>query len=63
MAWIQNWEKLFTHKLQLFHALNPDDKLKRSNFPVDLLNAYELEHNFIKRIIFSDEETFTFLVV
>lgn len=49
--------KFTGYKFQLLHALKPDDKLKRYDFSVDILNENELDRSFIYRILFSDEAT------
>lgn len=55
--------KLHAYKIQLLHELKPNDKPRRYDFAVRLLDLEEQtinigESNFLKKVIFSDEATF-----
>ena len=45
-------------KVQLLQALKPEDKTRRKEFAVTMLDRLESDSGFLKRVCFSDESTF-----
>lgn len=50
--------KLHAYKIQLLHNIKEDDKPRRYNFAVEILNKVEEDNDFLRKVIFSDEATF-----
>ncbi|GBN44129.1 hypothetical protein AVEN_1787-1 [Araneus ventricosus] len=50
--------KLYAYKIQIVQKLQPNDGVQRVAFAVEMLSRIENEHDFLNRIIFSDEATF-----
>ena len=50
--------RLYAYKIQLLQELKPDDKPKRKEFAVNILEKMEEDGHFLNRICFSDEATF-----
>ncbi|GFU74138.1 DUF4817 domain-containing protein [Trichonephila clavipes] len=46
------------YKVQILHAIKPDDYAKRYGFAVDMLHRLVADEHFLNRILFSDESTF-----
>ena len=44
--------------MQLLKALKPEDKPRRKEFAVTMLNRLDSDPGFLKRVSFSDESTF-----
>ena len=44
--------------MQLLQAFKPEDKLRRKEFAVTMLNRLDSDPGFLKRVCFSDESTF-----
>ncbi|GBM87830.1 hypothetical protein AVEN_38498-1 [Araneus ventricosus] len=50
--------RLYAHKMQIVQKLQPNNRSQRVVFAVEVLDRIENEHDFLNRIIFSDESTF-----
>lgn len=50
--------RLYAYKIQLLQELKPDDKPKRKEIAVNILEKMEEDGDFLNRICFSDEATF-----
>lgn len=50
--------RLYAYKVQLVHALQPDDAPRRAEFAADMLQRIDDDDRFLKRVLFSDEATF-----
>lgn len=50
--------KLHAYKVQLLHALQPDDRPKRKSFAVDILSRIDDDPDFLKKVMFTDEACF-----
>ena len=48
----------YAYKVQLLQALEPEDKSRRKEFAVTMLDRLDLDPGFLKRVCFSDESTF-----
>ena len=50
--------RLYAYKVQLLQALKPEDKPRRKEFAVTMLDRLDSDPVFLKRACFSDESTF-----
>ncbi|GFS66285.1 DUF4817 domain-containing protein [Trichonephila clavipes] len=50
--------RLTAYKVQILHAIKPDDYAKRYEFAVDMLHRLDADEHFLNRILFSDESMF-----
>jgi hypothetical protein len=50
--------KLHAFRIRIVQALEPDDRLRREEFAVDMLVRIDQDHGFLEGVIFSDESTF-----
>ena len=50
--------RLYAYKVQLLQALKPEDKPRRKEFAVTMLDRLDSDPGFLKRVCFSDESTF-----
>lgn len=55
---LRNRLHLHAYKLQIVQALKPNDKPKRFQFAQNILSSVEVDENYLRRYIFSDEATF-----
>ena len=49
--------RLYAYKVQLLQALKPEDKPRRKEFAVTMLNRLDSDPGFLKRVCFRDEST------
>lgn len=50
--------RLYAYKVQLLQALLPQDKPRRQQFAVNMLDRLDADEGFLTRVCFSDESTF-----
>lgn len=50
--------RLYAYKVQLLQALEPNDKPRRKEFAVNMLERISEDETFLRRVCFSDEATF-----
>ena len=50
--------RLYAYKVQLLQALKPEDKPRRKEFAVTMLDRLDSDPGFLKRVCFGDESTF-----
>ena len=50
--------RIYAYKVQLLQALKPEDKLRRKEFAVMMLDRLDSDPWFLKRVCFSDKSTF-----
>ena len=50
--------KLYTYKVQMLQALQPNDMPRRKEFAVNMLQQIFEDEAFLKQVCFSDEATF-----
>ena len=50
--------RLYAYKVQLLETLKPEDKPRRIEFAVTMLDRLDSDPGFLKRVCFSDESTF-----
>ena len=50
--------RLYAYNVQLLQALKPDDKPRRKEFAVTMLDGLDSDPGFLKRVCFSDESIF-----
>ena len=50
--------RLYAYKVHLLQALKPEDKQRRKEFAVTMLDRLDSDPGFLKRVCFGDESTF-----
>ena len=55
---LRNRLQLYAHKMQILQAIQQNDKPKRKEFAVNMLERISEDEAFLKRICSSDEATF-----
>ncbi|GFV84692.1 DUF4817 domain-containing protein [Trichonephila clavipes] len=50
--------RLTAYKVQILHAIKPNDYAKRYGFAVDMLHRLDADEHFLNRTLFSDESPF-----
>ena len=50
--------RLYTYKVQLLQALEPNDKSRQKEFAVNMLERISEDETFLRRVCFSNEATF-----
>lgn len=50
--------RLYAYKVQLLQALEPNDKPRRKDFAINMLERISEDETFLNRVCFSDEATF-----
>ena len=55
---LHNNLRLYAYKVQMLQALQPNDKPRRKEFVVNMLQQISENEAFLKRVCFSDEATF-----
>ena len=50
--------RLYAYKIQILHALQPNDRPQRKEFAINMLARMDDDNDFLHRVCFSDEATF-----
>ena len=51
--------KLYEYEVQTVQSLQPDDGPRRAAFATEILRRIDEDNDYLKRVCFSDEATFT----